>query len=436
MFAYQLRLAWKSLRRNPILSILMIAGIGLGIAVAMTFVTAHYRISGDPIPWKSDRLFAVQLDSWDPESPYDPNKPDDPPVQVTYMDAMGILDNDIPTFRSAMYKTYLTVHPEGGDQRPFREVVRMCHADFFPMFDVPFRYGSGWSRDEDGGPIQVVVLGAELNQKLFGGENSVGRTVRIEDRSFEVVGVLDPWRPMPKFYDPNNGQFDEAEEIFMPFDFGTEMKIRTAGNTSSWKGYGDEFEDKLRSEATWIQYWVQLDGADQRERYLAYLNAYSGEQKALGRFQRPLNNRLRDVMAWLHFWEVVPDEANTLLINALLFLLICSVNLVGILLGKFLARAPEVGLRRALGASRRWVFVQHLIECEMIGVIGGLLGLGLSVLGLELIDRLYDSQLNFRLDVNMFLVALVLALLSALIAGVYPAWRICRIEPGLQLKAR
>ena len=71
MFAYQLRLAAMSIRRNPVLTLLMIGGIGLGIAVAMTFVTGYYWFSGDPIPYKSDRLFYVQLDSWNPERPWD-----------------------------------------------------------------------------------------------------------------------------------------------------------------------------------------------------------------------------------------------------------------------------------------------------------------------------------------------------------------------------
>jgi putative ABC transport system permease protein len=114
----------------------------------------------------------------------------------------------------------------------------------------------------------------------------------------------------------------------------------------------------------------------------------------------------------------------------------CSVNLIGILLGKFLARAPEIGVRRALGASRRWVFVQHLVECELIGVIGGLVGLVLSAVGLELIARMFNSRFLFLLDVNMYLVSLGLALASAMVAGVYPAWRICRIQPSAYLKAQ
>jgi cell division protein FtsX len=82
----------------------------------------------------------------------------------------------------------------------------MCFSDFFPLFDVPFEYGNGWDRRADRAPEPVAVLGYKTNQKLFGGENSVGRSVRVEDRDFKVVGVLKTWRPLPKYYDPHNGR--------------------------------------------------------------------------------------------------------------------------------------------------------------------------------------------------------------------------------------
>jgi putative ABC transport system permease protein len=436
MLAYQLRLAWKSLLRNPILSLLMIFGIALGIAVSMTFVTAYYNVSGDPIPQKSDRLFYVQLDFWNPDSPYDDDDPREPPNQLTYRDATAIRDSSIPTFQTAMYKTNLTIHPEGEDERPFREQTRMCFRDFFPMFDVPFAYGGPWGADSDQDAGQVVVLGDDVNHRLFDGENSVGRKIRIEDRDFEVVGVLEPWYPVPKFYDTHNETFGRPEEVFMPFMMGPAMEMRTAGNTSSWNDRGSSYQDLMDSEAIWTQYWVQLDDEQQKEEYLALLDAYVREQGAMGRQGRPENILLRDVMAWLHYQEVVPGEASAMLINAILFLLVCSVNLIGILLGKFLARAPEVGVRRALGASRTWVFVQHLLECELIGLIGCALGLAMTFFGLDLLDRLFGSQFNFGLDVTMLVVAVSLAIFSAMIAGIYPAWRICRIQPGLQLKAQ
>jgi len=284
------------------------------------------------------------------------------------------------------------------------------------------------------------VLDDATNQKVFGGGNSVGKKVRLEDRAFTVVGVLEPWYPKPKFYDPHNGAFNTPEEIYIPFNWTVPMQIVTGGNTSGWGGWGPKYEDKLASEAIWLQYWVQLDTPQQREAYLSWLNGYAGEQKKLGRFQRPLNNRLLDVPAWLNAEEVVPKSAKTMLVISLLFLVVSSVNLIGILLGKFLARSPEVGVRRALGASRAQVFLQHIIECELVALLGGIVGVLASIgvlRGIEHLNTIGAFEPGPPLltpDVSMLAVGLLLALFAGFIAGIYPAWRICRVPPAAHLK--
>lgn len=438
MLAYQIRIALKSIRRNPVLSTLLVAGIGLGIAVSTAFVTIYYLMSRDPIPEKSSILYHVQMDAWDPNRPWDDDDPQEPPDQMTFRDVMGVMESDIPTYKSGMYKASLTIHPEGENDRPYRAMTRMCFADFFPMFDVPFQYGSGWGPSVDENVEPVVVLSTETNQRLFGGENSVGRKVRIEDRDFTVVGVIKPWRPMPKFYDVTNFEFGESEEIFLPLTFSRPLEVDSAGNDSGWKFDSDgSYESWLQSESVWLQMWVQLDNERQKEEFEAFLNAYALDQRQLGRFQRPINNKLRDVMQWMDVQEVVPEEAMSFLIIGALFLIVCSVNLIGLLLGKFLARGPEVGVRRALGASKLSVFVQHLVECELIGVMGGILGLGLSVVTLKFVNNLFvDANFNFALDLNMVGAGVLLSLVAGAIAGVYPAWRICRIEPASHLKTQ
>ena len=438
MLLYQLKTAVRSLKRNPVLSTLLVLGIALGIAVSTAFVTTYYMMSRNPIPEKSDVLYYVQMDAWNPDRPYDDDDPSEPPDQVTYRDMEAVMTSDIPTYSSGMYKAQLTVHPEGEGERPFRAVTRMCYSDFFPMFEAPFLYGSGWGPSADEGPEPVVVLRKDTNERLFGGENSVGRKLRIEDRDFTVVGVLDHWKPMPKFYDVTNFEFDEVEEVFMPLTFSRPMEIDSAGNDSGWKFTGgDTYEDWLQSESVWLQLWVQLDDRRQKEEFQAFLDAYALDQRSLGRFQRPLNNRLRPVMEWMDAQEVVPEEAVSFVIIGVLFLVVCSVNLIGLLLGKFLARGPEVGVRRALGASRGWVFTQHLVECEVIGVLGGILGLGLSMLTLRFINGLFaEADFQFSLDLNMVGAGILLSLIAGLIAGIYPAWRICRIEPAAHLKTQ
>ena len=73
------------------------------------------------------------------------------------------------------------------------------------MFDTPFLYGGGWDRDADVNEEYVVVLGREVNERVFGGRDSVGESLVLNGKRYRVTGVLDTWEPFPKFYDVNNG---------------------------------------------------------------------------------------------------------------------------------------------------------------------------------------------------------------------------------------
>ncbi len=437
MLFHNVFIAWKSLRRNPALSLLVVGAIALGIGVSTTFATVRHSFARNPIPAKSSRLFQVRLDAWDPKAahPHDSGLPS----QITYRDMQGIMKSSIPARQSGMFKSSLYVYPDPKVGRPFKEQIRLCFSDFFPMFDVPFRYGGGWDRKADEGPEAVVVLSDEMNAKLFGGANSVGKSVRIEDREFKVIGVLDGWRPSVKFYDLTQNTTAPPENLFMPFNHLRPMRLGTGGNSDGWgPSSGGGFEGFLGSEVVWLQMWVELPDQKARQAYLDFLNAYALEQKKLGRFGRPLNNHVNDVMEMLAIEKVVPKQTTLLLVVSLLFLAVCAVNLIGILLGKFLARAPEVGVRRALGASRFDVFLQHLVECELIGLLGGAVGVVLSLGGLAALNAFMKTQSGrgdlFGLDLPMVALATGLSLLAGLIAGAYPAWRICKIPPALHLK--
>lgn len=437
MFSYYLRLGWLSIRRNPLLSALMIAAIAVGIGASMTTITVNYIMSSNPIPHKSDQLFYVQLDNWDPNDQGDEGF--EPPDQVTYRDAMALMDERRAFRQVASNRSGLVLEPEGDDERPFSVDTRNTWADFFPMFDLEFIYGGGWDQSADEGLERVVVLSKEINERVFGGEDSVGRSVRLNGHDFRVTGVLDEWEPVPKFYDVTNGAFNEAEEIYIPFNVAVEYELPRNGNTSCWKPLdGDGFEAFLQSECIWIQFWVELRNEREKSEYLDFLNAYVEEQKQLGRFPRPLNNQLHDVMEWMEKEQVVEDDAQVMLGLSLMFLAVCLLNTIGLLLAKFLGKAGDIGLRRALGASRGSLFTQHMIETGMIGLAGGVLGLGLAWLGLRGIEMLFGDFVDnlVGLDWVMVLTAIGLAIVSALLAGIYPTWRACRIAPASQLKAQ
>jgi putative ABC transport system permease protein len=438
MFKYNLKLAIRSLRRNPIMTGLMVSAIAVGIGVSMTVLTVHYIMGSNPIPHKSDVLFAITMDSWDPFRAFNDDRPERGPHQVTYHDAERLLRLGVGKRQTAMYESSLIIEPVGDDALPFEAYARVATADFFPMFDVPFIFGSGWDSSSDDDAATVVVLSKELNERLFGGEDSVGNRLTMDGTVFQVVGVIDTWEPIPRFFDPINGGMQEISDFFIPYNLTRTMELKSAGSDWGWKSEEiTSFEQWLNSESVWIQYFVELDSPRDRAAYVAHLDAYVGEQKELGRFPRPLNNYIYDVMEWMEYHEVVARDARVLLGLSFLFLLVCLISTIALVLTKFVGKQGEISLRRALGASRQIIFRQQIVEVAVIGFAGGLAGLGLALLGLQGIDYLYDAPDGLvRIDWVMISTAIAIAVTSGVVAGLYPAWRVCRIPPAAQLKTQ
>ncbi len=184
--------------------------------------------------------------------------------------------------------------------------------------------------------------------------------------------------------------------------------------------------------------WAELNSEAEKQAYLQFLDAYVEEQKLVGRFPRPLNNLLRNVEEYMTYFEVVDEEVDMLLSIAVLFLIVCLLNTIGLLLAKVLRRTKDISLRRALGASKTALFSQYIIEASMIGVGGGLLGIVFTWLGLRGIENLF-AEYEFveklvRMDWVMIFAAVALAIVSALLAALYPTWRVCNVTPATQLR--
>src|SRR6476661_5454472 len=189
MFRYHLMLGVRSLRRNPVLTALMVLTLAIGVAASMSTLTVLHVMSGDPIPHKSDRLIVPWLDVGDLQGYVPGEKPPFFHNQVTYQDSMAMLRSGQGVRRTVVQDIFGLVEPARPDL-PMTSVEGVATtADYFGMFDVPFRHGAPWRAEQDRTGSNVAVLSQRRAETLFGKGNPVGRHFRMWNRDFAVIGV-------------------------------------------------------------------------------------------------------------------------------------------------------------------------------------------------------------------------------------------------------
>ncbi|HWU76287.1 MAG TPA: ABC transporter permease [Rhodanobacter sp.] len=436
MLGYYINLALLSLKRNTMLTALMVLAIGFGVASSMTTYAVFRAVSANPLPDKSARLFVPQIDNWGPASRRNGGEL---PNSLSYTDAMALMGAHQAKRQTAIYPVSYMLVPGHATSRPFKVNGYATYADFFPMFEVPFRYGGGWASQQDTQHANVIVISDQLNQELFGGANSIGRTLDLDGHDYRVAGVMANWNPQPRFYAVNNDKsFAETPDFYLPFTRAIDMRTGTSGDNNCYGSTGrvPGWNGWLHSECDWVSLWVDLPDAAAVAHYSNYLKNYAEEQTRSGRFHWVAGTRLFNLTQWLSHEQVVPPQTRISLMVALGFLLVCLVNTVGLLLAKFMRRAAEIGVRRALGASRRQIYAQFLIEAWVVGMAGGLLGLLLTGVGVLGIGLVFEPAIARLAQVNLSLAGLTLlvSMAATVLAAIYPTWRAAHVQPAWQLK--
>ncbi|WP_295996877.1 ABC transporter permease [Rugamonas sp.] len=437
MFHYYFLLGLRSLRRNPALTVLMVLTLAVGVAASVSTLTILHVISGNPMPDKSERLFSILVDNGPLEGYKVGDKPND--RQLSYRDAVNFLNSKVGQRRVALYGVGGPVQPDKKEIGVFTAHGLAPSGDFFAMFDTPFLYGQGWNADADRSGADMVVLSRALAEKLYGGANPVGRRMSLFGFQYQITGVLDTWRVVPRVHHvlSSGGPFGAEDEFYIPFASAIRHQTSHDGGMSCVTSVAPGYQAILDSECTWVQSWIEMRSDADRGELQNYVDNYADDQRKLGRLKRHAANHLYTVTQWLDFLKVVGNDSRLQAWLAFGFLLLCLVNTVGLLLAKFSVRAAEVGIRRALGASRREIFRQFLIETTVVGLAGGLFGLVMAYGALALIG-MQSATLHVvaHMDLSMLALTFALSVLAAVLAGLLPTWRACQVTPALQLKSQ
>ena len=241
----------------------------------------------------------------------------------------------------------------------------------------------------------VVVLGADLVEDLFPAEDPIGKEVRMNGRSFTVVGVFGR---RPSFFGQSADEF-----AVLPLSTFRRVFTRDPGITVKVRAAEGESVDAVQDELTGIV------------RQARGLDALEDDDFSINR-----QDVLRDFVQAIR----VTTYGVGIFLTAL-SLLVGGIGVTNIMFVSVKERTREIGVRKALGATRRSVLIQFLVEAILVCLVGGAIGVGIAALVAFGINQVFTAELS----VGTVALALGICVVVGLVAGVVPAWQAARSRP-------
>jgi putative ABC transport system permease protein len=298
--------------------------------------------------------------------------------------------------------------------------MRRTDAVLWEILDYVFVEGAPYTHDDVANGSFYAVINETTRQRFFGEQNGVGQSIRLNDQTFTVVGVV---QDVPVI---RNLAFSE---VWVPLTTAKSTSYRSellgnmtgvllAGSRADFPAIREELASRLsRAQMPDPEtHHTLVSGAYTRYEHIA--REFFGKNDAT---------------------EPVKTGRLTLMLSllALLFMALPALNLINLSLSRILERASEIGVRKAFGASSITLIGQFLVESVILTLIGSFFGLVLSGLALALIGNAdLIPYADMSLNLKVFLYGIGLALVFAIVSGAYPAWRMSRLHPVEALHGR
>ena len=401
------KLALDTLRKNKLRSILTILGISIGISTVILISSAINGLNTNIAQFVNslgtNDLWVFRFEPFGKR----PTTEELNRKQLTYEDgiAMRALPHVVavdPELTSQNFQTGLgDVSLKRGKYSIHNTILNGTTSQVKDTVDIEMVEGRMWTDDEEKRAADVVVLGHDAAEDLFPNESPLGKDVECRGDIFTVIGVLDK-QPQP-FGSGRNTQDNSAY-----FPLATFHKIHP------------EIKD----------YWIVVRYDDQANKGLVV-----EEVRELMRVRRGLRANQDDNFA------IFGPDSLTRLWNQLtggLFLFMVAVSSVGLMVGgvgvmnimlvSVTERTREIGVRKAIGATKKNILLQFTLEAVTLCMVGGLVGI-LAGSVFTLILHYAVSFLHAALSATWVVVAFAVACMVGLIFGIYPAWKAASMDP-------
>ncbi len=411
MFRNYYKTSWRSMMRNPMSTLINLLGLSAAIGICVLgFAFGRYSEKIDQFHELKRQVHLITFSADRDGSLQENGRAPAPIGALAAGDLAQIRKVCRIEDKSAVVKY---------DNKVFHEQLRFADPTFFEMFTFPLK----WGVPEALYDVNSVILSEDMAIKYFGDTYPVGEHLKVifaEDRSktFKVAGVA--------------AEFPGARSF--SFDFLVHLdNYQVADPATSWHDWSDF------TRATFVQVDDQRDLAAVEkglQRYVAQQNQADSNWKIESFNLRSLemlykkSDGIRGDIAGSNGYTVLRNSKISFVVIGIFVLVLASLNYVNIAIVSAARRLKEIGLRKVIGANRRMVIVQFLMENVLVMsiaiVMGFLLG---SQVFIPWLERTMSFDMDFQLADPGFLVLLpVVLLFTAVVSGIYPAFYISRFE--------
>jgi putative ABC transport system permease protein len=269
-------------------------------------------------------------------------------------------------------------------------------SDYAYVANMNFTEGRFFTDIESRGSMPVTVLGSDVADQLFPTQDPIGKTIKVDGLSFRVIGVRSKQGSFMGMFSLDNeviipiGQF---QDIYGKHFFPTiEARVANAKDMANAK---EEIRGIMRKVRGLSPFQQDDFSINQQDLLTNAFNKIAGVIGAVGLFITALS------------------------------LFVGGIGIMNIMFVSVTERTKEIGIRKALGAKRRTILVQFLIESSLICLGGGLIGLGFSYP----LSMLVDKFLPTTMPVSIALLGIFISLIVGVISGIVPAFRASRLNP-------
>ncbi|HBA99621.1 MAG: hypothetical protein A2W86_10000 [Bacteroidetes bacterium GWD2_45_23] len=271
-----------------------------------------------------------------------------------------------------------------------------------------FHVGQGnfFREEENRASLRYAVLGQTVVNNLFNGRNPVGETIRIGRIPFSVIGIMEP-----KGADLDG--VDQDDQIFIP----VQTALRRVFNLN--------YINSINIQATSI---------DKMEEAIGQVTEVLREQHRLNRGDKPDDFTIQNQIELLEAQKETTDTFTALIVStAGVSLLVGGIGILAIMLIAIRERINEIGLRMAIGASRKDILLQFVIESSILSIGGGIIGIAVGVLTSVVI--IFATEWTLNISIPSLVYSFLFSLSVGLFFGVYPARKASRLDPIEALKS-